>query len=443
MHYVIVGLGKTGLSCAKFLAARGETFGVTDSRDNPPALAEFKQLYPDAPIALGGFSLPLMQSAEELVVSQGVSYQEPSIVACREHGIAIIGDIELFARYVKKPVIAITGSNAKSTVTTLVGDMAKAAGVNVKVGGNLGTPALDLLEGTEPDLYVLEVSNFQLETTFSLKAEVATILNISPDHLDHYAHFEDYVAAKQRVYRGCKRAVVNRDDPLTQVPSNNAPRIISFGADAPTLGQFGLRQVHGKMYLALGEENLLAVDELKIKGKHNWLNALSALAIGYQAGFPLAPMLEVLKQFSGLPHRCEWVRHYHDVDWYNDSKGTNIGATIAAINGLGSTLTGKLILLAGGLGKGADFTELRPVVEKYVRTLIVFGKDAPLITQALAQSVAIIHATTFAEAIQLAASNAQPQDAVLLSPACASWDMFNNFEHRGQVFCQLVKELTF
>jgi UDP-N-acetylmuramoylalanine--D-glutamate ligase len=446
MRYVIVGLGKTGLSCARYLAAQGQTFAITDSRADPPGLKEFKACYPDAPLAVGGFSLPLMQTAQELVVSQGVSFQEPTIIACREQGIPIIGDIELFARHVKKPVIAITGSNAKSTVTTLVGDMAKGAGLNVKVGGNLGTPALDLLEGSAPDLYVLEISNFQLETTYSLHATVATVLNISPDHLDRYAQFEDYVAAKQRIYKGCQCAVVNRDDALTQVSSTtmaeSKPQIVSFGTDTPTVGQFGLRQIQGKTYLAIGDENLLAVDSLKIKGKHNWTNALAALAIGYQAGLPLAPMLDVLKQFTGLPHRCEWVRQHNDVDWYNDSKGTNIGATIAAINGLGSTVKGKLILLAGGLGKGADFTELRPVVEQYVRTLIVFGQDAPLITQALSQSVTIIQATTFAEAVQLAANHALPHDAVLLSPACASWDMFNNFEHRGQVFCQLVKELT-
>ncbi len=446
MRYVIVGLGQTGLSCARYLTKQGIPFAITDNRQEPPCLQQVRQEMPQVELELGSFCLPLMRTAQELIVSQGVPYQDPAIVSCRKQGIPIIGDIELFARHVQRPIIAITGSNAKSTVTTLVGDMAKAAGLDVHVGGNLGTPALDLITSHQPDLYVLEISNFQLETTYSLHARVATVLNITPDHLDRYANFEEYIAAKHRVYINCESAVINRDDPLTWPENNPITKAgiqdtLTFGTDTPAHNQFGLLTVKGQTYLALGDEPLLSTNELKIKGKHNWQNALAALAVGYQAGLPLAPMLDVLKTFTGLPHRCQWVRTHHEVDWYNDSKGTNVGATIAAINGLGSAIQGKLILLAGGLGKGADFSALTPAVAQYVRSVIVFGKDAPLITQALENTVTVTPVTTLQEAITAAAAAAKAHDAVLLSPACASWDMFNNFEHRGQVFCQLVQEL--
>ncbi|MFN7098522.1 MAG: UDP-N-acetylmuramoyl-L-alanine--D-glutamate ligase, partial [Gammaproteobacteria bacterium] len=387
--YVIVGLGKTGISCAKHLAKINATFAVTDSREQPPGLDEFKTLCPNVPISLGQFDEALMLSAHELVVSQGVSYQEPAILACHKQGIVMIGDIELFARAAKAPVIAITGSNAKSTVTTLVGEMAKAAGKNVRVGGNLGTPALDLLSDTEPDLYVLEISNFQLETTYSLKAAVACVLNITPDHLDRYAKFEDYIAAKQRVYIGCQKAVVNRDDKLTWLPHTNHANVVSFGESQPQANEFGLLTTD-HTYLAFGNRTLLDVNALKIKGKHNWMNALAAIAIGYQAGLTAEPMLTVLQSFTGLPHRCEWVRELNGITWYNDSKGTNIGATVAAMSGLGSAIKGKIVLLAGGLGKGADFRELKPATLQYARIVILYGKDAQLIANGLGGEISIL-----------------------------------------------------
>jgi UDP-N-acetylmuramoylalanine--D-glutamate ligase len=442
LRYVIVGLGKTGLSCAKFLAVQGLKFGVTDSRSDPPCLTELQQLFPDVPLALGGFDEQMMQLAEELVVSQGISYQEPSIELCRSRGISIIGDIELFARHVRAPVIAITGSNAKSTVTTIVGEMAKATGLRTKIGGNLGTPALDLIEASEPDIYVLEVSNFQLETTYSLAPAVASILNITPDHLDRYHSFNEYVVAKQRSYHGCKHAVINRDDKLTWVSANLNIPTTSFGEDTPAEKQFGLVRYEGQWYLAQGKTLLLAVDNLKIKGKHNWLNALSALAIGHAAGFSMDAMLSVLRTFPGLPHRCEWVRTYRGVDWYNDSKGTNIGATAAAIKGLGGATAGQIVLLAGGLGKGADFHELVTAFNGKVRHVILFGKDANIIADAIGNTVPYTHVDNFPAAVHQAIRVAQVGDAVLLSPACASWDMFNNYEHRGNIFCQLVKELS-
>lgn len=440
--YVIVGLGNTGLSCAKHLARLNLSFAITDSRDSPPGLDELKSLLPNTQVSLGQFDQALMLAAKELVVSQGVSYQQPTLLHCQSAGIPLIGDLELFARYVQAPVIAITGSNGKSTVTTLVGEMLAAAGKSVKVGGNLGIPALDLIASVEPDFYVLEVSNFQLEMTYSLQAEVACILNISPDHLDRYASYNDYILAKQRVYLGCKKAVINRDDKLTALPLSNPAQVISFGSDIPAVNQFGLlTNETGQTYLACGDEKLLDVNLLRIKGRHNWLNALSALAIAAQVSAPLAPLLSVLGIFPGLPHRCQWVREINGVDWYNDSKGTNIVATLAAIEGLGSVINGKLVLLAGGLGKGADFTELKPAVLKFVRHMILFGQDAPLIAKAMDGDVLMTFAADINEAINQAAQLSIQGDAVLLSPACASWDMFKNFEHRGQVFCELVRGL--
>lgn len=444
--YVVLGLGKTGLSCVKHLQKIQASFAVTDSREVPPALEQFKALSPETPCSLGRFDFELMLQAKELVVSQGIDYEEPAIVACLEAGIPIIGDIELFARAVNAPVIAITGSNAKSTVTTLIGECFKTAGLNVQVGGNLGQPALDLLVETIPQYYILELSNFQLETTWTLTPTIATILNISPDHLDRYRHFEDYVAAKHRIYMGCNHIVVNRNDPLTLSHDGLNRRVISFGVDAPVnASDYGLITTsNGETYLALGKKALLPVNDLKIKGQHNWMNALVALAISHELGLPLSAILQTLRDFPGLAHRCQWVNTIKGTAWYNDSKGTNIGASIAAIEGLGESIQGKgkIILLAGGLGKGADFTLLKPVVEKYVKTLILYGQDGPIIGQALGESTIYSFFQTFEEAVHHAYHQGNEGDIVLLSPACASWDMFENFEHRGQVFCDLVNRLA-
>jgi UDP-N-acetylmuramoylalanine--D-glutamate ligase len=436
---VIIGLGKTGRSCAEHLARLNIPFAITDSR-----MTFLQKVMPQVPLSLGQFDLKLMGQAKEIIVSQGVALTEPALVVAREKGIPIIGDIELFARAVQGRVVAITGSNGKSTVTSLVGDMVRQAGVSAHVGGNIGIPALDLLAGEQVDCYVLEVSNFQLEVTYSLKSTAATILNISPDHLDHYSHFDDYVAAKQRVYQHCCCAIINRDDPLTAVDPNRVNQIISFGKDEPAPGHFGLRRVGRQWHLAFGHELLMPVDQLRIQGQHNWLNALAALAIGHSLSLPLDAMLTALQDFPGLSHRCAFVARDQDITWYNDSKGTNVGATVAAIEGLCASSNNKIVLLAGGLGKGADFSVLAPVVEKYVRTVILFGQDAALIAAALSTtSVQIIYVNDMVEAVASAKVNAQRGDRVLLSPACASWDMFCNYEHRGDVFSAAVKELLY
>jgi UDP-N-acetylmuramoylalanine--D-glutamate ligase len=440
---LIVGLGKTGLSCARYLARKGEPFAVTDSRLDPPGLAELKKEFPHCEIALGAFSADLFTKAKRLIISPGVPLTEPLIIAAKARNIPIIGDIELFALEACAPIVAITGSNGKSTVTTLVGEMAKAAGLHVQVGGNLGTPALDLLQQDQIcDLYVLELSSFQLETTHSLQVAAATVLNISPDHMDRYADLNAYVAAKQRIYAHCKTAILNQDDVLSFPEKNNKAQKNYFTIQAPQENQWGLREQNGQIYLAKGENNVLPISAMRMKGRHNWANALAALALGEAVQLPLPVMLETLKNFTGLEHRCQWVAEHENIAWYNDSKGTNVGATRAAIDGLGGALQGsKIILLAGGLGKDADFTSLQMPVREYVRTAILFGQDAAAIGTALAPVTTIIYVKDMAEAVQVAEQQAQSGDAVLLSPACASFDMFNNFEHRGQIFMALVKDL--
>ena len=298
-------------------------------------------------------------------------------------GTEVVGDIELFARNVDAPVIAITGSNGKSTVTSLLGEMAKAAGLDVRVGGNIGVPALDLLHEPRPDLYVLELSSFQLETTESLNACAAAILNISEDHMDRYADLNDYTAAKAKVYYGTGTLVVNLDDKRVMATANltrQGRNLSGFTTSTPKEKQFGICNKDNEDYLCFGTERLIAVSELKIKGQHNIANALAALALGQEANIPLAAMLVALKEFSGLPHRSQWVAEKNGVSWYNDSKATNVGAAIAAINGIKAN---RIILIAGGQAKGQDFSPLKEVVKNKVKHLVLLGEDAELLNNEL------------------------------------------------------------
>ncbi len=439
---VIVGLGKTGLSVARFLGARGVAFAVTDSRAEPPGLARLKQEFPGAPLMLGGFDAQALQHAARIIVSPGVTLREPALAAARARGVEIIGDIELFAQTARAPVAAITGSNGKSTVTTLLGEMARHAGRDARVGGNLGTPALDLLEASEPDLYVLELSSFQLETTYSLNAAAATVLNLTPDHMDRYRDLAEYAAAKQHVYRGAGVLIINRDDPIVAAMAERQRTCVGFTLHEPKEGDFGVRSVRGEPWLAHGAENFLRAGALCIKGNHNIANALAALALGAAVGLPLRAMLEVLTQFKGLPHRSEWVAEQDGVAWYNDSKGTNVGATLAALSGLGATLgAGKIVLIVGGDGKNADFSILRAAVQKYARAVVLIGRDAPMLARALRNTVPMISAADMKDAVRKSRAGAQAGDAVLLSPACASFDMFSGYEERGRVFSAAVLEL--
>lgn len=440
--YIIIGMGATGFSCARYLQQRNIPFAVTDTRSNPPKWEEFKTCYPTIPVSVGQLDEALLEQATTLVVSPGVSLHEPAIAKQIAKGVLAVGDIELFAQEAQAPILAITGTNAKSTVTTLVGLMAKNAGKNVQVGGNLGTPALDLLTIPDPELFVLELSSFQLETTYSLKPTVSTVLNITPDHMDRYSSLEEYICAKQHIYSQCQVAVCNRDDPLTECHFPEVKQKLYFTLQPPCDNEFGILKNNGEAYLAFQNSLLMPVKELPILGRHYQANALAALAMGYGFGLPMASMLETLVDFKGLPHRCQLIREHRGVLWYNDSKGTNVGATLAAIEGLGSEISGKIILIAGGVGKNADFSLLVPSIEKYVKTVVLIGEAAVILADIIGErDVKRYFADSMTEAVCLANQAALPGDSVLLSPACASFDMFNHFAHRGEVFCEAVNEL--
>lgn len=436
---VVIGLGKTGLSCVRYLKRKGYAVAVNDTRTNAPGLAELQAEFADVEVVLGGLDDALLLSATEIICSPGVSIQEPAIAAARARGIPVVGDIDLFCREINVPVVAITGSNAKSTVTTLVGLMAERAGKRVGVGGNLGTPVLDLLTEPAHELYVLELSSFQLETTFALRAAVAVVLNISEDHMDRYAGMVAYHQAKHRIFRNCQRFVFNRDDALTMPLIADELARTSFGLSAPDINQYGVTQVHGKPWLTRGREPLMAVNELQIFGDHNVANALACLALGESVGLPLAPMLATLRDFNGLKHRCQRIASVNAIGWYNDSKGTNVGATLAAINGLGAAIDGKLIVIAGGVGKGQDFTPLSVPMQRFAKALVLIGEDATAIADAVAADVPREFCASLDAAVIRAKALAQPGDAVLLSPACASFDMFKHYEDRGDQFVSAVR----
>jgi UDP-N-acetylmuramoylalanine--D-glutamate ligase len=439
---LIVGLGATGLSCVRYLASQGVPLAVTDSREQPPGLDALRKEFPDTALFLGGFQAEVFEAASRLVVSPGVSLDEPLIQSAAERRIEIIGDVELFARVVNAPVVAITGSNGKSTVTSLLGEMAQLAGRRAAVGGNLGAPVLDLLDD-EVELYVLELSSFQLESTRSLKSQAAVVLNISADHMDRYRDLNAYAATKASLYAGCEIMVINRDDPW--VAAMAVPGAVTFGftLGQPTGNDFGLCNVGGSKWMCVGDAPLMPVGELRIPGRHNVANALAALALGSAAGLPQNDMLTALRRFTGLPHRTQWISGKGGVQWYNDSKGTNVGATIAALEGLHpESGESRSVLIAGGDCKDADFSTLAPVVEKTARAVVLIGRDAPRLESALAGRVALTHASSLEEAVELAAELARPGDRVLLSPACASFDMFRNFEARGEAFIQAVEALA-
>ncbi|WP_455211351.1 UDP-N-acetylmuramoyl-L-alanine--D-glutamate ligase [Kaarinaea lacus] len=444
---LIVGLGATGLSCARFLRQRGEAFSVIDSRATPPSLKLLQSEMPEVPAYCGSFDVPVMQTAQRIVLSPGISLQDPSIAAALQRGADVFGDIELFARHADAPVVAITGSNGKSTVTTLVGEMAKAAGIKVKMGGNIGTPALDLLRSTEErtEFYVLELSSFQLETTRSLNAYAAVVLNVSPDHMDRYGDVNEYAEAKQSIYRGDGVLVVNGDDAWVVamesefMQQNAQRRVIRFTLQSPKEDEFGIRNVDGEPWLAFGNNPLLNTQALRIAGKHNQANALAALALGEAMRIPMGAMLNVLREFPGLPHRTQWVATINGVNWYNDSKGTNVGATVAAVAGM----PGSKVLIAGGDGKGADFTPLKDMaIHHNVKAVVLIGRDAPAIAKALNKAVSVSFATDMLDAVNQANELAHPGDCVLLSPACASFDMFDNYVARGHAFELAVKRLA-
>lgn len=438
---IVVGLGKSGMSLVRYLARQSVRFAVVDTRANPPELSTLREQFPQVEVRCGELDVEFLSRASELLVSPGLAVATPALQEAAKRGAKLSGDIDLFARAAKAPIIAITGSNAKSTVTTLVGEMAAAAGRKVAVGGNLGTPALDLL-ADDVELYVIELSSFQLETTELLNAEVATCLNVSEDHMDRYADLPAYHLAKHRIFRGARQVVVNRDDPLSRPMIADQVPCWSFGLGKPDFKRFGLLEESGEKYLAYQFEALLPVRELKVRGAHNQSNALAALALGHAVGLPMAAMLDTLKAFTGLAHRCQWVGERHGVSYYDDSKATNVGAALAAIEGLGTDIGGKLVLIAGGDGKGADFSSLRKPVAAHCRAVVLLGRDADKLAAVLEGAVEIVRVDSLQAAVEQAAALAQSGDAVLLSPACASLDMFKNFEERGRLFAQAVEALV-
>jgi UDP-N-acetylmuramoylalanine--D-glutamate ligase len=434
---VVVGLGKTGLSVVRYLRAQGTPVAVTDTRAAPPGLAALREWAPEITVRAGGLDAQLLSGANAIVVSPGIAARGAFFDAARERGLPVIGDIELFARAARAPVVGVTGTNGKSTVTTLIGRMAQRAGRRTRVGGNLGEPALELLDPTA-ELYVLELSSYQLDTTESLTLSAAAVLNVTADHLDRYASLAEYAAAKARIFRRCGTAVLNADDPQVAPMGELAQRRLRFSLNPDAGAEYTLLRHDGQEWLARGTERLLALPELRLAGRHNAANALAALALGEALDLPRTAMLDELREFPGLPHRTAWVADIGGVRYIDDSKGTNVGATLAAVAGL----DGPLLLIAGGEGKGQDFTPLAAALRGKARLVLLIGRDARQLGAALGCRCAIEYCDTLEAAVAAAARVAHPGDTVLLSPACASLDMFRDYAHRGEAFAAAVRGLA-
>ncbi len=438
---LVLGLGDTGVSALRWLTGQGALLSAADTRSAPPGMATVQAEFPEIALHLGPFKTETLAQAEIIVASPGVALNLPAIQAAVEQGIPLVGDVELFAQY--KPgqakVIAITGSNGKSTVTTLVGDMCRAAGFNTIVAGNIGLPVLDALALPAPDVYVLELSSFQLESTISLNADAATVLNVTEDHMDRYVGMTDYAETKSRIFKGHGIQILNREDHFSFAMTRPNRHEHTFGTDQPpTQNDFGLLHRDGRVWLAQGSTALLDLSELCIPGLHNAANALAALALCDAIGLDHAPLLKALREFKGLPHRVQRVAQINSVSFYDDSKGTNVGATCAALAGMPC----KVVLIAGGDAKGQDFLPLREPVRHNARAVVLIGRDAGMLRAALTEAnIPLIDAVTMEQAVQLAYQAAQPGDAVLLSPACASFDMFKNYVQRAEVFTAAVNAL--
>lgn len=432
---LVAGLGATGLSVARYLRRNGVDAVFVDTREAPPGLEDLHEVWPEVDVLLGDVKLP--KGIDRVIASPGIADNHPLLQAARKAKIEVVSDIELFARDAKAPFVAITGSNGKSTVTTLLYHMCRAAGRDVLAGGNLGEPALDLLEEDTPDIYVLELSSFQLQRTDKLPAKIAVLLNVSPDHLDWHASEDEYRQAKYRVYREAKAAVINRADELAAEHTANIDDVISFGLDEPGEGQFGMRREDDIAYLARGDVLLIATSDIAMYGVHNHANALAALAAGELLGLEMRAMLQVLTEFPGLPHRMQFVARKSSVDFVNDSKATNVAAAVASVQ----SIDGMLVLLAGGEGKGGNFSELAAAVENKLRAAVLFGTDAEVISDALDTVMPVYFAQDMEDAVSQAAAYAESDDTVLLAPACASFDQYKNYAARGDAFRNAVEAL--
>jgi len=431
---LVIGLGKTGLSVTRFLASLNLKVAVVDSRPAPPELGTLRELLPDVAVFTGGFSSHAFKAATHLIVSPGVSLEIPEIKEAVMRGVELISDVDLFACVARAPVIAISGANGKSTVTCLVGAMAEADGKKAIVGGNLGTPALDMLRD-DIQLYILELSSFQTERTRLLEPSAATVLNISPDHMDRYPGLEAYAEAKRRIFNGSGVMALNEDDALVAAMARSDRDCRWFSTRPESRADYRLETINGEEWLVACDEPLLRGCEVRIKGRHNLANALAAVALGDAMGFARSSMVRALKQFSGLDHRMQWVAEQGGVTWINDSKATNIGACIAALEGL----QGVAVLIAGGDGKGADFSLLAPVAEKKLRAAILMGRDAGLLEAHLGKIVKTVRVENMKQAVAAARTQAQPGDTVLLAPACASLDQYKDYQERGRIFVEQVR----
>ncbi len=438
---LVLGLGETGLSSLRWLATQGAHLSVADTRENPPGLDALKAELPQVSIHAGTFKAASFADVDLIVASPGVPLSEPEIQAAVQRGVSVVGDVELFAQYrsTSAKVIAITGANGKTTVTTLVGEICKVAGLKSIVAGNIGLPVLDALMMETPDVYVLELSSFQLETTSNLQIDAATMLNLSEDHMDRYASFQDYAIAKARIFYNAKLQVLNRDDAWSMLMARPKLAQVTFGLnDDGDETSYGLKPVGSDTWLCEGDKELINLQDLKIVGLHNAANALAAAALCRGIGIDYAHIIQTLYNFKGLPHRVEWVANIDDVDYYDDSKGTNVGATCAALTGLSQ----KVVLIAGGDGKGQDFAPLAAAVAENASAVVLIGRDAPLIEAALiSTSIPLYQAIDLPEAVNIAKKLAKADEAVLLSPACASFDMFKNYVHRAEVFVAAVNRL--
>ncbi|MBL8369467.1 MAG: UDP-N-acetylmuramoyl-L-alanine--D-glutamate ligase [Candidatus Accumulibacter sp.] len=442
---LVIGLGESGLAMARWLARQGARVRVADSRSAPPQADALRASVPEAVLFSGPFSAEAFTGAELIAISPGVPVHQALVQDAVASGVPLVSEIELFAWAVHRlapqaALIAITGSNGKTTTTALVGALCRAAGRRTQVAGNISPAALDALRsaidsGDLPAVWVLELSSFQLETTHTLAADAATLLNVSEDHLDRYDGLDDYTAAKVRVFQGAGVMVVNRDDPRSLAAARSDRRCVSFGLGPTTkAGDYGV--VDG--WLVRGDEKLIAVEALQLVGSHNVANALAALALCEAIGIEPQAVLPALAAFTGLPHRVEWVAEIKGVRYFDDSKGTNVGATLAAIEGLGC----KIAIVLGGDGKGQDFSPLRPALDRHARAIALIGRDAPLLAALLAGCQAPMRSCLdMPEAVRWCAAQAQSGDAVLLSPACASMDMYRNYAHRAEAFVDAVRGL--
>jgi UDP-N-acetylmuramoylalanine--D-glutamate ligase len=483
---LVLGLGETGLSMLRWLSAQGARLRAADSRSKPPGAADAERYVDAGQIFCGAFSDALLEGIELIAISPGVPLRNAVVATAVARGIPVVGDIELFAQQLrerhasastsslsptlsregrgsereKQPLIlAITGANGKTTVTSMVEHLCRAAGRDAVAAGNISPAVLDVVlerNAKQPEIWVLELSSFQLETTFSLNADAATVLNVSEDHLDRYAGMDEYAAAKARIFQGSGVQVLNRDDARSMGMAMPGREIVTFGLDRPR-GEhdWGIESAADGIWLMQGGKRLLEAGELQVAGLHNAANALAALALCRAIDLPLPVLLEALRSFRGLPHRVERVAEIGNVTYYDDSKGTNVGATIAALQGLGGMTrcaqasgagvppSRKIVLIAGGEGKGQDFAPLNPVVAMHARAVVLIGRDAAKIASALdGCGVTVVRAKDMSDAVQQASRLAHSCDAVLLSPACASFDMFRNYAHRAEMFVQAVHELT-